>query len=78
MPTNEIVELLARMREESERNVAALHVLEQEHTERQSRLAEQIASIQDTEMEVAQIASKVITSAGNARAYGEVLASEQR
>ena len=77
-PVDALMELLSRMRAESERNAAAIEALEKAHADGAGRLAHRFEAIKRLEAEVEEIECKSLDSAGNARASSEVLAAEQR
>jgi hypothetical protein len=66
------------MKDEAERNAAAIDALERERSAGAARLADLLAFNARTSAEVGEIESKSLTAAGNARASAEVLAAEQR
>ena len=77
-PVDAMMELLHHCRAEAERNASAIEALERAHSEGASRLATLESDIARTEAEVADIESRALRSAGNARANSEVLAAEQQ
>ena len=73
-----MLDLLARMKAEAERNCAAIEALDKEQQRRSRHLAGLNEFNTKAEAELAEIEHKSRTSAGHARAHVEVLAAEQR
>ena len=73
-----MLDLLARMKAEAERNNEAIAALDKEKQWRARQLSDLNEFITKAEAELAEIEHKSRSSAGHARAHIEVLATEQR
>lgn len=73
----DLMQLLAQMKEEHERNTAAIEALDRQAAAGKSALSEQREQIGRMEAEVEDIYQKNLQSAGSARQVSEVLGAER-